>query len=835
MTMTTTVKASKKGYITIILTALCFVVLMLSLPCRAFAFTGYYVNVNGEIVDTYRDGGFFVEETTHRACMENGRLAAAESHWASMDDSSTCTICHAKDIVAQNLFDDIFHYYSYESMKETACFTGCHYALCTEADTCTQCKQQNVTMESVLHNVEQENNGYDYDHHWTYCINCGETIYEGEHYAYCTNPDICFGCGHGNVDIKSINHCLDYSSLRFDETGHWYECSDCTEKVGYQPHTATCDNRYSCLTCDYHGIIANVFHNYNYTDYQHDDYYHWLACSSCGEQQAIQSHQADHSQPTECTICHATGLDSNAFVHNYVYANNTYQHWYVCSECGYSYGATAHEANCDTPDKCKICDATDIYCPWVNHDDWSNLTRIIHPDSHAYFCHRCNQEFANYPHTAMCGKPSTCRECGATNIVPVQTYHEKTEYSYNTTEHWEVCSLCDSIINKSNHSISCAEPTICMICGASGITGTEYYWGTHTYIDCYDEMSHWSECTVCGSIADRQSHYQYCDAADTETCAFCGHTDVEVAKVYHQNEIMLVDKTGHYYMCLTCNKSSWDSCHFDLDNCAGIKCNQCGMTEDEAEIFGDHQYAPMNTYDRYGHWYQCISCGVHQRFKHVSQCNQPTICTECGITGDDNLYQIQHSYSSYINQSGQWFCQVCNTEHIHDFFCDYNGYCRICGIHISQVEEAVQTHSSGVYHSDNTHHWYACHVCTRIVTREVHHYVDGICPTCGKTTDSLPVYSAGQTLMLPADLTTIADEAFTYNAAHYIIIPAGCVSIGASAFANCTQLESVSLPASVSFIADDAFAGIDHLLISAPAGSYAASWTINHGYTLIEH
>lgn len=671
MTMTTTVKASKKGYITIILTALCFVVLMLSLPCRAFAFTGYYVNANGEIVDTYRDGRFFVEETTHRACMENGRLAAAESHWASMDDSSTCTICHAKDIVAQNLFDDIFHYYSYEGMKETACFTGCHYALCTEADTCIQCKQQGVTMESVLHNVEQENNGYDYDHHWTYCINCGETIYEGEHYAYCTNPDICFGCGHGNVDIKSINHCLDYSSLRFDETGHWFECSDCIEKVGFQSHTATCDNRYACLACDYYGVIINISHNFDFTDYQHDDYSHWFICISCDERQAIQSHQADHSQPTECTICHTTGLDPNAFVHHYV--------------------------------------------------------------------------------------------------------------------------------------------------------------------DCYDKFSHWSECTVCGCIIDRQPHYQYCDDADTDTCTLCGHTGIDIAKVYHQNEIMIADKTGHYYTCTTCSTTSWGGCHFDLDNCSGSKCSQCGMTSAETEIFGDHDLILLDKYDPSGHWYQCTMCGVQQQVKHIAQCTEPSLCIVCGMSGEGITFDIKHSRFAYTNKDGQLLCHACNTAHVHDFFCDFGGYCGICGIHISQVEGAVQTHSSGVYHSDNTHHWYACHVCARIVNREVHHYVDGICPTCGKTTDSLPVYSAGQTLMLPAELTTIADEAFTDNAAHCIIIPAGCVSIGASAFANCSQLESVTLPASVSFIADDAFTGIDRLLISAPAGSYAASWTINHGYTLIEH
>jgi len=81
-----------------------------------------------------------------------------------------------------------------------------------------------------------------------------------------------------------------------------------------------------------------------------------------------------------------------------------------------------------------------------------------------------------------------------------------------------------------------------------------------------------------------------------------------------------------------------------------------------------------------------------------------------------------------------------------------------------------------------------------------------------------------KTLRLPAGTMCIKDEAFRGTDACAAIIPDGCESIGSHAFADCANLVRVEIPASVTEIAVDAFAGCGDFEIIAPEGSYAAEF-----------
>ena len=59
-------------------------------------------------------------------------------------------------------------------------------------------------------------------------------------------------------------------------------------------------------------------------------------------------------------------------------------------------------------------------------------------------------------------------------------------------------------------------------------------------------------------------------------------------------------------------------------------------------------------------------------------------------------------------------------------------------------------------------------------------------------------------------------------------LPETLVSIGERGFYLCKTLTTVTIPASVNSIADNAFAGTD-IAVICPAGSYAAAWCQNHG------
>lgn len=62
-----------------------------------------------------------------------------------------------------------------------------------------------------------------------------------------------------------------------------------------------------------------------------------------------------------------------------------------------------------------------------------------------------------------------------------------------------------------------------------------------------------------------------------------------------------------------------------------------------------------------------------------------------------------------------------------------------------------------------------------------------------------------------------------------LILPADLTAIESQAFAGLTDVDAISIPATVKSIADDAFEGSD-IVIIAPAGSYAATWAQEHGF-----
>ena len=83
-------------------------------------------------------------------------------------------------------------------------------------------------------------------------------------------------------------------------------------------------------------------------------------------------------------------------------------------------------------------------------------------------------------------------------------------------------------------------------------------------------------------------------------------------------------------------------------------------------------------------------------------------------------------------------------------------------------------------------------------------------------------------LLLPQALTQIDAEAFMGGAFESVILPEGTLYIGERAFADCTLLRQIQIPASVESIAEDAFEGYNDLIIFCPLGSAAEAYAIAH-------
>lgn len=87
-------------------------------------------------------------------------------------------------------------------------------------------------------------------------------------------------------------------------------------------------------------------------------------------------------------------------------------------------------------------------------------------------------------------------------------------------------------------------------------------------------------------------------------------------------------------------------------------------------------------------------------------------------------------------------------------------------------------------------------------------------------------------LTLPAALTHIDAEAFLNTSFGSVRCPDQLESIGSRAFANCRSLRSIYIPASVTFIADDAFENCTDLVIHGENGSYAKTYAKEHSNIL---
>lgn len=86
-------------------------------------------------------------------------------------------------------------------------------------------------------------------------------------------------------------------------------------------------------------------------------------------------------------------------------------------------------------------------------------------------------------------------------------------------------------------------------------------------------------------------------------------------------------------------------------------------------------------------------------------------------------------------------------------------------------------------------------------------------------------YSFDYTAVLPADATSIGDEAFLNNEnLTAVYVPDGVSSIGGRAFCGCAQLYVVRLPQSITAIGSGAFDGTGLRYAEVVQGSYADTW-----------
>lgn len=100
----------------------------------------------------------------------------------------------------------------------------------------------------------------------------------------------------------------------------------------------------------------------------------------------------------------------------------------------------------------------------------------------------------------------------------------------------------------------------------------------------------------------------------------------------------------------------------------------------------------------------------------------------------------------------------------------------------------------------------------------------------GKQDNQLPELDSFKTFFVPVELISLEAEAFSGVMVERIVLSEKIVTIGNLAFANCTNLQYINLPDSLTYIAPDAFEGCDNLFIECSAGSLGEEFARAHGF-----
>lgn len=518
---------------------------------------------------------------------------------------------------------------------------GLHRASCDEPEVCINCRASGVTISEVTHFDSTAK--YDSTHHWEECA-CGEQSnraehtltsqwndakhwtactecdyvlgYQNYHTADCTAPDVCKDCGQRNVTIYEVVH--DWATL-FNDTYHWNVCADCGEQSGSMnrhssrvyvkvsatecgigcencdyirpttyPHEAKCDAPTTCTYCGGTDIITDhVEHDYDWDTYvKISDTECGNPCLGCSAYD-VYSHLAYCTAPDTCHYCGSSGvtLQDIECPGDYAMYHDQYYHWEGCVYCGKQFDHVyGHEAECDNPNTCYYCDATNVHMQELWHDDSEYSYDQYY---HWRTCSRCNEKTWYQQHTRRCNSTTKqCNWCYAivddAAVVITHSTHMPWMVPISNTQHQERCVDCNELVGKpANHMADCSNPTHCIQCGADNVTAEYSHDIDYDTDPEYDNTHHWYACTKCGARAGVERHENTHDCTKPNVCTYCDATNVDTI-LYHAYE------------------------HFD-----GGEHNRVGHVFSSAE----------------GHWWHCSRCG--DETIHPHEFGKGSICEVC--------------------------------------------------------------------------------------------------------------------------------------------------------------------------------------------------------------
>ena len=431
-------------------------------------------------------------------------------------------------------------------------------------------------------------------------------------------------------------------------------------------------------------------------------------------------------------------------------------HWQFCTECGEIKEKEEHYVMCDAtaPYRCAVCDlayedgkATMYMKHYITED-----SILISPEAHAVECKVCNTRLLTEEHVALCTNPDVCMECGfsveegaiisAVLHLPVQESDE--------TSHWYHCMLCDEILNKETHYVSCVSdtPDVCSGCGMSKADGAKLDRISHRYTDesmTHDREYHWQICADCGAPTEKEKHQSNC--VNPWVCAVCEVSSGDALVPFTEHTVIyLSDESFHWQHCTTCGQDLYDrESHYDY--CDGDKsvCAACGEPASRVYIGDIRHKETKAAFDSISHFIQCVVCGeTWNEQEHYTSCEMPDQCQGCAAKASDGaVIPVAHlgPFGDYAyDDVSHWrMCEACGEKADlgpHTDYCTNYGrsfhQCMVCTIINETEAEWNLIHVPIETRHDETYHWEQCQSCGEEVDRRKHDFNElGFCAYCG--------------------------------------------------------------------------------------------------------
>ena len=638
---------------------------------------------------------------------------------------------------------------------------------------------------SILHSYDAGGDvfwDFDATHHWQECSDCGFIEDKAEHYAKCSNPNVCVRCEQTfDAPINVTNHTsIDWSTVYHDDTHHWYKCLDCGGEAQKAEHQAACSKPGVCDICQMEGYTGdNVFHADLYEGYQIssnsytwvDVHTHTYNCAWCGDALKTHLHEGSTRDPFTCVYCGGQmgycSMDEHDWGGVYQYVDETH-HGDVCSKCGltalleehytdegdpagvcsvcdYRYVNEPcpdgeHQVNCDAPTVCILC-GNDCEDGVIVHTAPGYLWKDIY--THTMACDACDAEPVEEEHTPY--DDGTCKYCCGQIGECASGAHEW-ENHYIDDEYCAMkCTVCGKIVDVEIHQVLCTDDDYCISCKqqVSPRDGRDHNYGGDNAYDFFDETHHWSVCQDCG-FKEIHEHCVACNAADPTQCNACAYKG-EISQVFHQKNYEDLGNGKHKISCSNCDYSLTED-HWTVCNpTEGGYCSVCYADGDSFPVKHDAHGVYTYWYDDSKHWTLCW-CGENVLFEenhYTSEGDPEGRCSACGRAYEAKAPcpEGEHQWADeavYADDEHHTLsCTVCGEtgEGDHYVVCGDADYCVTCE---HQVSARPVNHLPGetLYH-DADGHWYACEKCFGETGYETH-YTDegdepGVCSGCGES------------------------------------------------------------------------------------------------------